>query len=55
MLGYNKNYAILALNCMLKNSERTISVLGIYKRDRNKNKRTHKNLIRIFMNVERYY
>jgi len=37
MLGYNKNYAILALNYMLKNSERTTSVSGTYRRDRNKN------------------
>ena len=43
MLGYNKNYAILVLNCMLKNSERTISVLGIYRRDRNKSIIVEKN------------
>ena len=29
MLEYNKNYAILALNCILKNSKRKISVSGI--------------------------
>jgi len=34
MLEYNKNYAVLALNCMLKNSKR---VLGIEKKDRDKN------------------
>ena len=37
MLEYNKNYTTLALNCMLKNSKRTISVLGINKRYRNNN------------------
>ena len=43
MLGYNKNYTILALNCMLKNSERTISVSGIHRRDRNKSIIVEKN------------
>ena len=37
MLRYNKNYITLALNCILKNSKRTISVLGINKRCRNNN------------------
>ena len=37
MLEYNKNYAILALNCILKNSKRTISVLEANRRDRNNN------------------
>ena len=32
MLECNKNYAILALKYMLKNSKRTISVLEIKKR-----------------------
>ena len=27
MLGYNKNYATLALNCMLKNPKEMLSVL----------------------------
>ena len=44
ILEYNKNYATLALNCMLKNSERIISVLGIYRKDRNKNIITEKNI-----------
>jgi len=43
MLGYNKNYAVLVLNYMLKNSERTISVLEIYRRDKNKNIITENN------------
>ena len=43
MLGCNKNYAILVLNCVLKNSERTISVSEMYRRDRNKNVITEKN------------
>ena len=37
MLGYNKNYATLALNYILKNSKRTISVSEIKKRCRNNN------------------
>ena len=37
MLGYNKNYATLALNCTLKNSKRILSVLEINRRYRNKN------------------
>ena len=37
MLGYNKNYTILALNCILKNSKRTISASLIKKRGRNNN------------------
>jgi len=37
MLRYNKNYIILALNCMLKNSKGIISVSEIKKRDRNNN------------------
>ena len=35
MLGYNKNYATLALNCTLNNSKGTISVSEIERRDRN--------------------
>ena len=34
MLGCYRNYAILALNCMLNNSERIISASGINKRYR---------------------
>ena len=37
MLGCNKNYVILALNCMLKNSKKIISVLEIERRDRSNN------------------
>ena len=35
MLECNKNYATLALNCILKNSKKIISVLEINSRDRN--------------------
>jgi len=35
MLEYNKNYVTLALNCMLKNSKKTILVSRIERRDRN--------------------
>ena len=50
MLEYNKNYIILALDCILKNSKKTISISEIERRDRNnslkrKNK-THKTLER---------
>ena len=37
MLGYNKNYAILTFNCILKNSKRTLSVLEINRKYKNKN------------------
>jgi len=37
MLGYNKNYAIIALNYTLKNSKGTISALEIDRRYRNNN------------------
>ena len=43
MLGYNKNYVTLALNCMLKNSKGTLSVLRINIRYRNKNIIVEKN------------
>ena len=32
MLGYNKNYAVLAFNCILKNSKRILSTLEINRR-----------------------
>ena len=35
MLEYTKNYTMLAINCVLKNSKRMISVLGIERRDKN--------------------
>jgi len=35
MLGCKRNYIILALNCILKNSKRTISVSEIERRGRN--------------------
>ena len=35
MLRYNKNYATLALNCVLKNSKRILLVLEINRRYRN--------------------
>ena len=37
MLRCNKNYTTLALYCILKNSRRTISALGIDKIYRNNN------------------
>ena len=44
MLEHNKNYIILALNYIVKNSEGTISVSETYKRDRNKNIIAEKNV-----------
>jgi len=35
MLEYNKNYVTLALNYMLKNLKKMISVLEIERKDRN--------------------
>jgi len=43
MLGYNKNYKTLVLNCMLKNSEGIISILEMYRRDKSKNIIAEKN------------
>jgi len=40
MLGYNKNYAILVLNCILKNLKEIISTSGIERRSRNNNIRS---------------
>jgi len=37
MLGYNKNYVTLALNCTLKNSKRALLVLGTNRRYKNNN------------------
>ena len=37
ILGCNKNYITLALNCTLKNSKRMISVLEIERKGRNNN------------------
>ena len=37
MLGYNKNYATLALNCTLKNLKEMILALGISRIYRNNN------------------
>jgi len=37
MLGCNKSYAILALDCILKNLKKILSVLGINRRYRNNN------------------
>jgi len=37
MLGYNKNYAILALNCILKNSKGIILVSRIERRGKKNN------------------
>ena len=33
MLEYNKDYAVLALNCVLKNSKKIISESGIEGKD----------------------
>jgi len=52
MLGCNKNYAKLALNCILKNSKETILASRIKKRCRNNNIRTHKPLKRALINVK---
>ena len=37
MLGCNKNYVTLVLNCALKSSKKILSVLGINRRYRNNN------------------
>jgi len=52
MLGYNKNYATLSLNCMLKNSKGIISALEIERRYGNKTIKTHKILQRVLVNVK---
>jgi len=44
MLGYNKNYIVLALNCILKNLKRIISALGIKRRYRNNNIKNNYNI-----------
>ena len=63
MLRYNKNYIILAFNCILNNLKRMISVSGIKKRDRNNNiKKEYMNsiclqmlsLVNILLNSEPY-
>ena len=38
MLEYNKNYTILALNCILKNSNRTLLASEINRRYRKNNR-----------------
>ena len=43
MLECNKNYAIIALNYVLKNSEEIILVLETYRRNKNKNIIVKKN------------
>ena len=55
MLEYNKNYTTLALNYVLKNSKRTISVLKIERRSRKNNIkkiRTYKTLKRALLNAK---
>ena len=54
MLKCNKDYATLALACMLKNSKETISVLGIYKKDK-KDKIVDKKPIKVLANIKRYH
>jgi len=63
MLGYNKNYTILFLNCMLNNSKKTISVLKIERSDGNNSiKRKYTNniylqmlsLVNILLNSQPY-
>jgi len=60
ILGYNKNYVILALNYILKNSKRKISVLGVKRKDsnnsikrRNKHIKSLKELLWIQKNIVR--
>ena len=48
---------ILALNCILKNSKKTISVLKIKRRDKNNNikeEQKYKSLKRALMNAKEY-
>ena len=55
MLECNKNYATIALNCTLNNSNRMISASEIDRRCRNnniENDQTHKTLKRAFMNMK---
>ena len=55
MLECNKNYTILALNCILKNSKRIISVLEIKRRNRNNSiNRIYKNPERALVNTKEY-
>jgi len=37
LLGCNKNFAIIAFNCLLNNSKKTLCILGTCVEDRNKN------------------
>ena len=50
MLGYNKNYAILVLNCILKSSKKTL--LEDIETIIQKTIRTHKTLKRALINIE---
>ena len=52
MLEYNKNYATLFLNYMLKNSKGIILALEIERRYENKTIKTYKILQRVFVNVK---
>ena len=52
MLGYNKNYVILFLNYMLKNSKGIILALEIEERCENKTIKTYKILQRVLVNVK---
>ena len=44
MLGYNKNYTTLVLNCVLKNPKVTISALEIDRKYRNNNTENDLNI-----------
>jgi len=44
MLGYNKNYAVLVFNYILKDSKRTISVSEINRRYKSNNIKEDYNL-----------
>ena len=49
MLEYNKNYVTLALNCILNNSKKTISVSENKRRGRNNDIKT---LNKALMNIK---
>jgi len=45
MLEYNKNYTILVLNCILKNSKKMISASRIKRKNRNNNIKYSSHLV----------
>jgi len=52
ILEYNRNYAILAFNYILKNSKRTISASEIKRWCRNNNIELYKTLKRVLINTK---